>query len=139
MNIVQLLMILTAVEMQDKFDGSINKFVVEMLPKCGETAHCQLASVRFFHKRNSCECLKEVYSKLKKSTVRKARCYHCHELKDSSEVHLCSRCKVVLYCSRDCQVADFPRHKKACKHLRDTKKMDETDSVVSSFGEIDLS
>jgi hypothetical protein len=29
----------------------------------------------------------------------------------------CSKCKVVLYCSRDCQVSDWPNHRKFCKQM----------------------
>jgi cytochrome c553 len=27
----------------------------------------------------------------------------------------CSRCHEARYCSRECQIKDFPRHKKVCK------------------------
>lgn len=29
----------------------------------------------------------------------------------------CSKCKIACYCSRECQVADFPKHKRVCKIL----------------------
>jgi len=32
----------------------------------------------------------------------------------------CSRCLEALYCSRDCQLAHFPAHKKECKRLAST-------------------
>ena len=32
-------------------------------------------------------------------------------------VSVCSRCRLTWYCSRDCQVADYQRHKCMCKHL----------------------
>ena len=35
----------------------------------------------------------------------------------------CSRCKAVIYCSRECQVAHFPEHKRLCReHLADWEK-----------------
>ena len=33
----------------------------------------------------------------------------------------CARCKTVRYCSKECQVADYPRHKPECKKLRAQK------------------
>jgi hypothetical protein len=35
---------------------------------------------------------------------------------------LCSRCKIVSYCSRECQLKDWPDHKKHCKVLAELRK-----------------
>jgi hypothetical protein len=35
--------------------------------------------------------------------------------KDGAALSKCSRCQEARYCSRECQVKDFPRHKKVCK------------------------
>jgi hypothetical protein len=35
---------------------------------------------------------------------------------------LCSRCKIVSYCSRECQMKDWPDHKKHCKVLAELRK-----------------
>ena len=35
---------------------------------------------------------------------------------------LCSRCKVVSYCSKECQANDWPDHKKHCKVLAELRK-----------------
>ena len=43
-------------------------------------------------------------------------CMNC--LKDDGlegRLQLCGRCKVGLYCSRECQLADFPHHKAECR------------------------
>jgi hypothetical protein len=49
----------------------------------------------------------------------KPRCLTCSKSTGVGGVALstCSRCQVARYCSRECQVKDFPRHKKAdgCK------------------------
>ena len=34
---------------------------------------------------------------------------------DENKLKACTACKLVRYCSRDCQKAHWPRHKKACK------------------------
>jgi hypothetical protein len=47
---------------------------------------------------------------------------------------LCARCKVVRYCSRECQAKDWPDHKKHCKEMatirKDKEKMSEICKVL---------
>ncbi|BGP18650.1 40S ribosomal protein S26 [Rhodosporidiobolus nylandii] len=38
-------------------------------------------------------------------------CAGCRELKETSELKRCSRCKAVFYCGRQCQVSHFQYHK----------------------------
>lgn len=40
-------------------------------------------------------------------------CHTCH--KSFTKLLLCSRCREVHYCSKDCQTEDWPRHKTHCK------------------------
>jgi hypothetical protein len=46
----------------------------------------------------------------------------CVNVRGSSEQSLgrskCGRCSKVAYCSRDCQKADWVRHKLVCRHLK---------------------
>lgn len=35
-------------------------------------------------------------------------------LKPQQDFRRCSRCKIAMYCSHECQVADWPKHKKIC-------------------------
>jgi len=44
-------------------------------------------------------------------------CYHT-ETHDKPQFSRCSKCKVAIYCSRECQAHDWKaRHKKVCKHV----------------------
>ncbi|GFH48028.1 hypothetical protein CTEN210_04504 [Chaetoceros tenuissimus] len=43
-----------------------------------------------------------------------------------SKVSMCSKCKKVFYCSRECQVEDWSRHKSLCKFHCETLKHLET-------------
>lgn len=45
-------------------------------------------------------------------------CSNCHKSLIYSQLKKCSRCLIIGYCSRECQVADWPRHKKseACRY-----------------------
>jgi sulfatase maturation enzyme AslB (radical SAM superfamily) len=44
------------------------------------------------------------------------KCASCSKVESDPEKPLkpCSKCQSVLYCSRDCQKADFKKHKKTC-------------------------
>ncbi|KAK5111610.1 hypothetical protein LTR85_011788 [Meristemomyces frigidus] len=50
-------------------------------------------------------------------------CGNCNKLeKDPEHAPLkeCNKCHSILYCSRDCQKADFKKHKKTCASLAQT-------------------
>jgi hypothetical protein len=71
--------------------------------------------IRFYLKRVSCSCLKAMYSQIKKSQpFRVGKCSTCNQLKELSLLMHCGRCKVVQYCCRECQAADWPKHKALC-------------------------
>ena len=42
-------------------------------------------------------------------------CANCGKDEDDIKLKSCSACKLVKYCSRDCQIAHRPQHKKECK------------------------
>ena len=42
-------------------------------------------------------------------------CDGCHKLVD--KISYCARCQAVAYCGRECQAADYPRHKKECRRI----------------------
>jgi len=47
------------------------------------------------------------------------RCGYCAkaDVIDGDTLKKCGTCKVVRYCSSECQAADWPNHKKVCKHI----------------------
>ena len=58
-------------------------------------------------------------------------CANCGEGEEcSDDLKACTACMMVKYCSRDCQIAHRPQHKKACKkratELRDEKLFKES-------------
>ena len=68
----------------------------------------------FFHKRNTCDCLKKKY-KFVRSQAAMGCCFHCYKNVERKKLFVCSRCKITHYCSSDCQKANWPRHKAECK------------------------
>lgn len=47
------------------------------------------------------------------------KCRNCDNMESSQkEFEKCSRCKLVFYCSKACQKADWPIHKKLCKKIQ---------------------
>lgn len=74
-------------------------------------------ALKFYRKRTSCKCLKKLHLEARKSIPKLGRCDHCGEEKERASLSVCSVCKVSQYCSRDCQVAGWPKHKMLCNHF----------------------
>ena len=72
--------------------------------------------LKFYRKRIACSCLKQMHLEMRKSFPKTGKCYYylCDEEKERSLLMVCSRCRVSHYCSRECQIADWPEHKCRC-------------------------
>jgi len=79
-------------------------------------------TIHFYRKRISCSCLKKRYSQVKKCQERGAECFRCKKMTNRETLKACSRCKYAQYCSKECQVADWPSHKAICKQMCDVHK-----------------
>ena len=79
-------------------------------PSCDKFAD----ALKFFRKRTSCSCLKDMHLEARKTLPKTGICYHCKERKERTLLMVCSRCRITQYCSRECQIADWSRHKVYC-------------------------
>ena len=93
-------------------------------PKVEDTYYADLHTlVKFYRHRIPCSCLDEKYEEVK-DIPKMGFCYNpeCsipnREL-ERSKTKCCSRCRDVTYCSRECQVADWSRHKPICDENAD--------------------
>eukprot|EP00956_Cyclotella_meneghiniana_P003952 scaffold4760_cov54-Cyclotella_meneghiniana.AAC.4 len=76
-----------AIEVRDKYNGAMNDHVACEVRKClDDIVDCPRETLRFFHRRNSCSCLKEIYYKLKDSMKRTAECWSCSQNVDIRKV-----------------------------------------------------
>ena len=74
--------------------------------------------LKFYRKRTSCSCLKKMHLEARKDIQKLGDCFHCQKLKERTELMVCSRCRVAQYCSRECQVSAWPKHKEGeCDHF----------------------
>jgi len=77
--------------------------------------HHTLAS--FFRKRINCSCLDKLYKKVK-SIPKIGLCYNPYckhgRVVTRSKTKCCSQCRGEIYCSRRCQAAHWPMHRKLC-------------------------
>ena len=71
-------------------------------------------ALKFYRKRATCKCLKDMHLKARKTFPKEGKCFHCREVKERSLLMVCSRCGIMQYCSRKCQVAHWSRHKSDC-------------------------
>ena len=67
--------------------------------------------LKFFRKRTPCKCLKKMHLEARKDIQKLGDCYLCQKVKERSELMVCSRCRVAQYCSRECQLKAWSRHK----------------------------
>ena len=70
--------------------------------------------LKFYSKRLSCSCLKNMYSEARKNMPKMGKCSFCDGVKERRLLSVCSRCRINQYCSRECQVSDWPVHKRGC-------------------------
>eukprot|EP00571_Detonula_confervacea_P005627 CAMPEP_0172322346 /NCGR_PEP_ID=MMETSP1058-20130122/45653_1 /TAXON_ID=83371 /ORGANISM="Detonula confervacea, Strain CCMP 353" /LENGTH=213 /DNA_ID=CAMNT_0013038069 /DNA_START=42 /DNA_END=683 /DNA_ORIENTATION=+ len=63
-------------------------------------------------------------------------CNHCGTT-DTDGISICAGCRLVSYCSRDCQLASWPNHKFLCKAAKKEAKR-HLDDVVSAARDGDL-
>lgn len=76
---------------------------------------CRRSLVKFYVNRIPCKCLDELYSRVRSTTTKMGICSNCKETKARSSLYLCTGCERIDYCSKACQLADVPNHKKFCK------------------------
>ena len=57
-------------------------------------------------------------------------CAQCHTT--GFNLRKCSRCRLVYYCSKDCQAKNWPIHKSYCKY-QEQNKTDDTEGKVNQY------
>ena len=77
--------------------------------------------VSFFRKRIPCKCLDKRYKEVK-SIVKMGHCMNpdCplpNMKAECSKLMKCEQCRLMQYCSIECQRAHWPRHKKGCVEI----------------------
>ena len=87
---------------------------------CGERD-----ALKFYSKRLPCPCLKQQYKQARKSLPKVGLCVQCEKNMERSNLMTCGRCKVVQFCSRGCQVANWPNHKDGCGLYVEARKRQE--------------
>lgn len=79
--------------------------------------------LRFYAKRIPCHCLENMKQAAKEATPEKVGdCRACGKTQRDAELLNCSACGVIKYCSKECQVKDWPSHKEKCKKWRFVKE-----------------
>jgi len=77
---------------------------------------CKRSLVKFYRKQIPCHCLDETHAELKPQS-KTGVCSHCGERFERKVLKECSICELEKYCSKDCQIAHWPQHKRDCKIL----------------------
>eukprot|EP00956_Cyclotella_meneghiniana_P031146 scaffold80797_cov43-Cyclotella_meneghiniana.AAC.2 len=111
--ILHFVQIMQTIEVRDSHGGALSDSIMREIQIIVDDTVSPRETVRFFHKRNSCDCLKELYYKLKENTKRTSFCFNCCESVDIRKMSQCE-CKIANYCSYDCAVAHYPKHKLYC-------------------------
>ena len=78
---------------------------------------CKRSLVKFYRKRLLCSCLDELYAEVKPQP-KTGFCQHCKQRFERRALKDCTGCNKVQYCSKECQKAAWPYHKKYCKEMR---------------------
>ena len=119
--------------MLDCYDGKSDcKYATQCAVVKGRSGiiNCGVRDVlKFYSKRISCSCLNETYKHARKTIPKMGKCWQCEQVKERSYMMTCGRCKVPSYCSRECQVANVPVHKRECGVFAHIRKSQSEASV----------
>eukprot|EP00956_Cyclotella_meneghiniana_P034157 scaffold101981_cov24-Cyclotella_meneghiniana.AAC.2 len=128
---VMFLVMIKTIEIRDEYNGGY----LEIADSMYDQRDCPRQTIRFFHRRNSCDCLHEIYYKLKETTKKTSFCRNCEKVVEMKQLSRCDFCNLAQYCSYDCALADWPEHKVACEQMgcykptKTTKKSDKLEEV----------
>jgi len=75
-------------------------------------------ALKFYRKRTSCKCLKKMHLEARRTEPKMGNCMYCNKQEERVVLSVCSRCMVQQYCSKECQVADWLHHERACDNYR---------------------
>jgi hypothetical protein len=106
------------IQVLDKFQGPLDAHQVCEF----NNVTCPCEMIRFFHRRNSCDCLHEIYYKLKDATTRTIACINCSKAVDVKKTFHC-KCEIAQYCSKKCALEYWPNHKEDCNFLTSVRVM----------------
>ena len=73
--------------------------------------------LKFYRKRTTCSCLKDMHLEARKILPKLGLCLHCGEEKERASLSVCGRCRITYFCSVECHIALGPKN-------RDDSKMD---------------
>ena len=103
----------------DDITSNYNSQVVQS--KCRDLDRYSSSSrrdaLKFFRKRISCKCLKKMHLEARKSTPKMGICCGCLKETVRASLSVCSKCMVNQYCSRECQVSNWDKHRDDCALL----------------------
>eukprot|EP00956_Cyclotella_meneghiniana_P009255 scaffold12701_cov40-Cyclotella_meneghiniana.AAC.4 len=121
---------INAIEIRDKYSGPYDRnHLLQLQVSMNDITHCPRQTIRFFHRRNHCDCLQEIYYKLKETTNKTASCFSCRKVVAIKQLSRCHHCDVAQYCSYDCALAHWPKHKVYCKPTKTTKSSNDLEKV----------
>jgi len=83
-----------------------------------ESSSVRRDALKFYSKRVSCSCLKKMHQEARKTLTKMGKCYGCEKEFERVALSVCSGCMITQYCSRECQVAHWPKHKSYCYACR---------------------
>lgn len=118
------LMFLT-IEVRDRNNGAYNLGIRRDIRTIFDDAFSPREAVRFFHRRNSCDCLKELYYHLKETTIRTSFCWQCYKIVNIRELFRCECCNVEQFCSHECAATWEARRKHDHRELNNSESSNE--------------
>jgi hypothetical protein len=71
-----------------------------------------------------------LFEKFVKKPISKKACMKCHS---KTGVHRCGACRVVYYCTKECQTSHWSDHKKLCKLSKKSHKRLKIDNSTQNF------